>query len=518
MANVSDYWPGSVIPARTAPAEEADVTSRGIMSPMDVTDAKDAYLGRPILAEPLPRAGRWQPRALSLPIITGLMQLFDAAALLLTSWIVGSLSVARLAEPLRPQTHVLTALLAGVATFYGLYRAGAYSPGRLKQISHQMSAVISALLVGAVTLSACLLLLQDAASLPDVLIDWGLSCGVILTGLRLTFHAVLRRWFDAGLLAQRIAVIGDPAISARLLARLGEGDDYRVIGLFNDQPGPLGSQAFQKSASDLLEISKQTPVDGIVVALPLSEAERIAQIRTAVASIVADIYLVSDALWLPESRRSSEHLLMAIERPLKDWRALQKLLLDQVIAMMALVTLLPLLLAIAVLIKLDSPGPVFFRQPRIGFNNQVFRIYKFRTMYHHMADLLADCQTTRGDARITRLGKWLRRFSIDELPQLLNVLQGNMSLVGPRPHAPNTKAAGKLFEVVVPGYAARHRVKPGITGWAQVNGWRGETQTTEQIRKRVELDLEYIQNWSVGLDLKILMLTVLREFVSPNAF
>jgi lipopolysaccharide/colanic/teichoic acid biosynthesis glycosyltransferase len=173
---------------------------------------------------------------------------------------------------------------------------------------------------------------------------------------------------------------------------------------------------------------------------------------------------------------------------------------------------------IALAIRLDSPGPVLFRQPRLGFNNRLFTCYKFRTMHHGMADLFGDRQATRGDPRVTRLGKWLRALSLDELPQLLNVLQGNMSLVGPRPHPPNTKAADKLFTDVVAKYAFRHRVKPGITGWAQVNGWRGETKTIDQIENRVSCDLAYIENWSVWFDLRILMLTLTREILSRNAF
>jgi len=148
----------------------------------------------------------------------------------------------------------------------------------------------------------------------------------------------------------------------------------------------------------------------------------------------------------------------------------------------------------------------------------MFSIFKFRTMHVGMTDLLADRQTTRGDPRITRVGRWLRKYSVDELPQLFNVMLGNMSLVGPRPHAPNTKAANKLFADVVGQYAVRHRVKPGITGWAQVNGWRGETRTEEQLRQRVRYDLDYIQAWSLGLDVKILVLTVLREIRSTSAF
>jgi exopolysaccharide biosynthesis polyprenyl glycosylphosphotransferase len=206
------------------------------------------------------------------------------------------------------------------------------------------------------------------------------------------------------------------------------------------------------------------------------------------------------------------------ERPLKDWDVLQKRIFDSTFALLLLVMLAPLMLLVAAMIKLDSPGTVLFRQPRVGFNNKLFNIYKFRSMYIHLTDLHADQQTTRGDKRITRIGKWLRKFSLDELPQLFNVLAGEMSLVGPRPHAPNTKAGEVPFNEVVSDYALRHRVRPGITGWAQVNGWRGETRTREQIENRVACDLYYIENWSLLLDVKILLLTVLREVVSRRAF
>jgi lipopolysaccharide/colanic/teichoic acid biosynthesis glycosyltransferase len=169
-------------------------------------------------------------------------------------------------------------------------------------------------------------------------------------------------------------------------------------------------------------------------------------------------------------------------------------------------------------IRLDSKGPILFRQPRLGFNNRMFTCYKFRTMYANMTDVKADRQTTRSDPRITRVGRWMRKFSLDELPQLFNVMNGTMSLVGPRPHAPNTKAADRLFSEVVQQYAVRHRVKPGITGWAQVNGWRGETKTVEQIENRVRCDLFYIDNWSLLFDVKIVAMTILREIYSENAF
>jgi len=205
-------------------------------------------------------------------------------------------------------------------------------------------------------------------------------------------------------------------------------------------------------------------------------------------------------------------------RPLRKRQVLQKRLLDLALAVVLIVVTLPCQLLIALSIRLDSRGPVLFRQPRFGVDNRIFNVIKFRTMYHHSADLNADCQTTRNDPRITRVGHILRRKSLDELPQLINVLREDMSLVGPRPHALNTKAGGRLFQDAIANYALRHRMKPGITGWAQVNGWRGETQTLEQLEHRVAHDLYYIDNWSLMFDLKILGLTVLREVNSGVAF
>jgi exopolysaccharide biosynthesis polyprenyl glycosylphosphotransferase len=203
---------------------------------------------------------------------------------------------------------------------------------------------------------------------------------------------------------------------------------------------------------------------------------------------------------------------------MKDWRAAKKAAFDLIFGAIALTILSPVLAILALVVRLDSKGPALFRQPRLGFNNRMFTCYKFRTMYTDKTDVMADRQTTRDDPRITRSGKWMRKLSLDELPQLFNVMNGSMSLVGPRPHAPNTKAANRLFAEVVQKYALRHRVKPGITGWAQVNGWRGETATVEQIENRVRCDLYYIDNWSLLFDFKIIVLTVLREFYSKRAF
>jgi lipopolysaccharide/colanic/teichoic acid biosynthesis glycosyltransferase len=196
----------------------------------------------------------------------------------------------------------------------------------------------------------------------------------------------------------------------------------------------------------------------------------------------------------------------------------QKLLLDYILALVLLMVLAVPLLMIAVVIKLDSPGSVFFRQPRVGFRNEHFLIWKFRTMRSETADIGGTRLTLRNDPRITRFGAVLRKWSLDELPQLFNIIVGDMSLVGPRPHPIQAKACGRLYHDVVPNYAARHVVKPGITGWAQVNGWRGETNTPFQIKQRVAFDMEYISKRSIRFDLWIMFLTVAREVRSKTAF
>ncbi len=197
------------------------------------------------------------------------------------------------------------------------------------------------------------------------------------------------------------------------------------------------------------------------------------------------------------------------------WR---KTLFDFVLAVLLLFALAVPLLCIALLIKIDSRGPVFFRQPRLGLHNQLFYIWKFRTMRHAACDVHGAKLTVRNDPRVTRLGAFLRRWSIDEVPQIFNVLAGDMSLVGPRPHALQASVGDQLYSQIVPGYHRRHSVKPGITGWAQVNGWRGETTTALQIEQRVLHDMAYIKNWSVWMDCKILVLTLRNEIRSHRAF
>jgi lipopolysaccharide/colanic/teichoic acid biosynthesis glycosyltransferase len=204
--------------------------------------------------------------------------------------------------------------------------------------------------------------------------------------------------------------------------------------------------------------------------------------------------------------------------PITGWQGMVKRAMDIVIAMVALAIFAVPMLLIALAIRLDSPGDALFRQWRVGFGNVCFETLKFRTMHDHPPEMGWLRQAKQRDPRVTRLGAFLRRTSLDELPQLFNVLRGEMSIVGPRPHAPNTRAGGKPFELVTWRYPARHCVRPGMTGLAQVRGWRGETETEEKLLRRVEADLEYIEHWSLWLDVVILVRTALMIFNRQNAY
>ena len=269
--------------------------------------------------------------------------------------------------------------------------------------------------------------------------------------------------------------------------------------------------------------ARQRPIDAIVVALPLSATARITDVCDQLRTAVSDIYLTADTAGLTLEAAQFKSIgqnpvIIVSTRPIGPTAELQKRLFDLAITLALLVLIAPLLVLISVAIKANSPGPVMFRQRRRGFNNNDFTVYKFRTMHAHLGDPAGRAQTIRNDPRVTSVGRLLRQFSFDELPQLFNVVRGEMSLVGPRPHALKTRAGERLLEDAVNDYALRHRVKPGITGWAQVNGSRGPIRTEAQLRHRVDCDLHYIANWSLWLDAKILAMTLRREVHRGAAF
>ena len=238
-----------------------------------------------------------------------------------------------------------------------------------------------------------------------------------------------------------------------------------------------------------------------------------------------DIRLAAHANQLRFRPRSYSYIgqlpvLDIFDKPIADWDVVIKLVFDKIVGSLALIALSPVLAARPrSRSSSKSPGPVLFKQKRYGFNNELIEVFKFRSMYVDQLDATASKLVTRDDPRVTRVGRFIRKTSIDELPQLFNVVfKGDLSLVGPRPHAVHAKAADRQYDEVVDGYFARHRVKPGITGWAQINGWRGETDTQEKIQQRVEHDLYYIENWSILFDLRILALTPISLVKATNAF
>ena len=336
---------------------------------------------------------------------------------------------------------------------------------------------------------------------------------------------------SAGRLQQRAVIVGGGAIGADLLRELAKNDEAEVqlLGVFDDRSderSPDTVEGYPKlgNVDDLVDFARTTRVDLVIFALPITAEQRILQMLRKLWVLPIDSRLAAHANRLRFRPRSYSYVgkvpvLDLFDKPIADWDIVIKQTFDRVVGGLALVALSPILAATAVAIKLDSRGPVFFKQKRFGFNNELIEVYKFRSMRVDQLDPTAAKLVTRDDPRVTRVGRFIRKTSIDELPQLINVaIKGDLSLVGPRPHAIHAKAADRQYDEVVDGYFARHRVKPGITGWAQVNGWRGETDTQEKIQQRVEHDLYYIENWSILLDLYILAITPISLFKSDNAY
>ncbi len=365
-------------------------------------------------------------------------------------------------------------------------------------------------------------------------VTWlGSWCGLAASYIFIS-RMILMAWAKPraarGAFHQRIAIVGGGQAAEETLNLLEQstGEDFEVVGLFDDRFDNRSPESIRKhkklgTISDLAPFAREQAIDLIIVAIPLSAETRMLQILKRLWELPVDIRISGAAGKLKLSRASYTYLgnlplLSAFERPLSGWDDIMKSFVDRAIALCAIIGLAPVMAAVAIAVRWESKGPVIFKQKRFGFNNQLVEVYKFRSMFTDMADAAATKLVTKDDPRVTRVGRIIRKTSLDELPQLFNVLKGTLSLVGPRPHATQAKAAGTLYDEVVDGYFARHKVKPGITGWAQINGWRGETDTREKIEQRVKHDLEYIDRWSLGFDLYILAKTPLALLKSENAY
>jgi Undecaprenyl-phosphate glucose phosphotransferase len=354
---------------------------------------------------------------------------------------------------------------------------------------------------------------------------------LVLLGFRRALFVMVRHWTREGRLDRRTVVVGADERGEALIKSLAaqRDSDVRVVGVFDDRGDDRAAQTvggYRKlgSVADLVAFARRTRIDLVLFALPISAESRILEMLKKLWVLPVDIRLAAHTNKLHFRPRTYSYvgnvpLIDIHDKPITDWDVVMKWLFDRIVGGAILLLASPVMLLTALAIKLDSRGPVLFKQKRYGFNNELIEVYKFRSMYVDQCDAAASKLVQKGDPRVTRVGAFIRKTSIDELPQLINVvLKGNLSLVGPRPHAVLAKAADRLYDEAVDGYFARHRVKPGITGWAQINGWRGETDTQEKIQRRVECDLYYIENWSVLLDLKILLRTPLALARTENAY
>jgi len=468
-------------------------------------------------------------RRVSPQIVLGFARVIDLV-------IVGGLGMLSLiislngAPPVHPDIHILALLAAMlisgiVFSWFRLYDERLLMSGEsaIKRIWTAWFVTVSAFLLTAFLLTT----LDEHSRIWFIL--WVAGGAVALPIHRFALKQTVKAWADRGFLEARTVIVGAGPHGTRLAQHLREHGrlQTRIIGFVDDRvdrlPPRLEGYPVLGNYQTLEEMVRREEIDEVIVALPWSAEERLHELTHRLSTLPVQVRLAPDLAGFQYMQRSFSFLaglptLNVFERPMSGWSSIIKSIEDRLLGALLVLPLAPLFLAIALAVKLDSRGPVFFRQKRYGFNNKLIPVYKFRTMYTDMSDETAKQLATKNDPRVTRVGRFLRATSLDELPQLLNVLTGEMSLVGPRPHAEHASVEGKLYWEVVEDYAARHKVKPGITGWAQVNGWRGETDTDEKIRKRVEHDLYYIEHWSPWLDIQILFKTFFVVLKGENAY
>jgi Undecaprenyl-phosphate glucose phosphotransferase len=420
---------------------------------------------------------------------------------------------------------ILFVILATTIMMNVAPRLGAYQHKMLSSLIASIGVAVAAWAVAIVAVA--LLVLSISPNLSPVqewLEFWAFGAATLLALNRCVIELILIKLRRAGRLRRAVAIVGAGPIGQRLIQKLTSTrePDVRIVGIYDDRIARLPrfclGHRIRGNIDDLLRAARATRIDCVFVALPLSADWRLAEIMNKLCLVPVDVRLCADNFGFQIGECDVTHVnglttLDVSNRPLRGWRRVAKIVEDKVLATIILALVSPIMAAVAVLIKFDSPGPILFRQKRYGLNNELIEVLKFRTLYDDARDPNAERLCSSDDPRVTRIGSFLRRTMIDELPQFINVLRGEMSIVGPRPHAVAAKAGGLLYREVVKYYDARHRMKPGITGWAQINGWRGETRTVEEIDQRVAHDLYYIQNWSIRLDLTIILRTALGAFM-----
>jgi Undecaprenyl-phosphate glucose phosphotransferase len=508
------------------PPMRADARRGGPAASVPAAAARPRELGalaRMIAAEPV-------PPGISAVVLGGLVRLYEFA-------VIFGLGLAVFHSYVRPHEPLSVRYLLGIAgisiaTVTVFQLADLYSVASLRARVEQLARV--GLIWCAMMLVAATIVFF-ARPEGDFSRVWAATWfGTVLLFLyagRMILSALVRYWTRQGRLVRRTVIVGGGAAGETLIQALEaqRDSDLSIRGVFDDRgdersPPSVAGQSKLGTVDDLVEFARRTRIDLLLVSLPITAEERVLQMVRKLWVLPVDIRLAAHTSRLRFRPRAYSYIgnvpvLDVLDRPIADWNYVAKWLFDHLVGGLLLVAALPVMAVCAIAIKLDSRGPVFFKQRRYGFNNELIEIFKFRSMYDEASDATAARLVTKDDPRVTRVGRFLRKTSLDELPQLINVaIKGNLSLVGPRPHALHAKAENQLYDEVVDGYFARHRVKPGITGWAQINGWRGETDTSDKIQRRVEHDLYYIENWSVFFDLLILARTPFALLATENAY
>ena len=473
------------------------------------------------LSEPAARAARHLRRpSLAPAIISFAGAVIDLILFSLAAWF--ALYALTPATAFHPVAATGLAALSGLTSVLVATTLGAY---RMAHMLRPLRSMLrgAAAFVGPAFL-VHLLSRGDTAAM-TVLMVLSLAGLAVVVPSRLVLASAVDWAYDSGLTQRRAIVYGGGPEAERLLRALSErpNNDIRIFAIFDDRgAGRVSDLTLDVPKigrfDDLVAFCRRAEIDLILITLPPTAERRIAHLLDRLRVLPAPVHLTAFSIdyAFRDGRESLSALLPASFRP---ERRITKRCFDLVFATLALVLAAPVMLAAAIAIRAETPGPILFGQLRHGFNNRPIRVWKFRTMYVDQCDPDARLVVTRGDPRVTRVGRVLRRTSIDELPQLFNVLAGSLSLVGPRPHAVDARSSRQVaFDKMVEGYSARHRLPPGITGWAQINGWRGEVSDPDSLRARVACDLFYIENWSIWFDLRILLRTPLSLLDTRRAY
>lgn len=407
---------------------------------------------------------------------------------------------------------VYTVLVVGAALLFGLFADRLYRSWRVNDLLAMLKSVFGVWAIVMALLTSGLFLTKSSTDVSRIwFITWGSVSWIALSIQRLLVYWFLHWLRRKGYNYKTVLLVGFSPISEHVLQAIRDSawSGLRVVGQVR----------VDELESYLVSVGIKQPSE-VWLCLPMSDEHGIRTALNALRYSMADIRLVPDLFSLKLINHGiSQALGIAMldlsASPVNGVKRLAKGIEDKLLGGLIFVLITPLMLCIALAIKLSSPGPVLFKQRRLGWNGKVINVYKFRTMKVHQEECGRVTQASESDSRVTRVGAFLRRTSLDELPQFFNVLQGRMSIVGPRPHA---IAHNDYYKELVPRYMLRHKVKPGITGWAQIHGFRGRIDALEKIEKRVEYDLYYIENMSVFLDIKIIFITLYRGFIHPNAY